>query len=112
MRMWNVDVKKMCRKHLLGEHVEMHMFVSSVKNGKSLQGFINTGLVEVHNIKKRHDELVQEMLFRGYKHKTPLNYEDFYVAGSVDIEENERELSRRCCYCALPLTKSEEKRII
>lgn len=25
--MWGVDPSAMCRNHLLGEHVEMHMFV-------------------------------------------------------------------------------------
>ena len=35
MRMWNVDVTKMCNKHLLGEHVEMHMFVGIIIKGTS-----------------------------------------------------------------------------
>jgi hypothetical protein len=30
MRMWMVPPKVMCRKHLLGEHVEIHMLAGSL----------------------------------------------------------------------------------
>ena len=30
MRMWGVDPKQMCRQHLLGEHVELHMQAGAV----------------------------------------------------------------------------------
>ena len=36
MRMWNVDPKLMCNKHLLGEHVEMHMFFGTIQKGISM----------------------------------------------------------------------------
>ncbi len=46
MRMWNVLPEYLCRKHLLGEHVEMHMFVGTIKRGVSLNGYIKNKLVE------------------------------------------------------------------
>lgn len=52
MRMWMVDVKCLCRKHLLGEHSETHMFTGTIKKGTSILGYLKNGLLETHNIKK------------------------------------------------------------
>ena len=107
MRMWGVDPRIMCRQHLLGEHVEMHMLVGSLRKGISVDGFIEDGLVDLHNIRSRHDELVTEMTRRGYNHKSPLpSYlkhirpyitKDF--TGQINIAANVQELSRRCEAC-------------
>jgi len=101
--MWKVDPTKMCRKHLLGEHVEMHMFVGSLNKGtiKDFPNsrFVKEGLVEVHYLKARHEELVAEMGRRGYVHKTPLPAFEEYVCGSIDVAANEKELGRRCGDC-------------
>jgi len=99
MRMWNVNPKKMCYQHILGEHVEMHMFVGSINKGITLDGYINTGLVEIHNIRKRHDELVEEMLRRGIKHNSPLENFESKKMGKVDVKENEKILAERCPTC-------------
>lgn len=104
MRMWKVDPKLLCKKHLLGEHVEMHMFVGSLNRGIKHYGYVAQGLVEVHRIKERHDALVTEMTRRGIDHKTPLKYEemhfDYYkYIGYVSEEFNLWELSRRCFNC-------------
>ena len=74
MRMWNLNPKQMCDKHLLGEHLEMHMFVGAIKKGKSIKGFITTGLVRVYEIQNRHDQLANEMIGRGMNHKAPLSF--------------------------------------
>ena len=34
MRQWMVDPRLLCRKHLLGEHVENHMFIGTLKRVK------------------------------------------------------------------------------
>ncbi len=115
MRMWNVPTQYLCRKHLLGEHVEMHMFVGTWNAGKSLNGYVNRGLVEVHNIDKRHDELAKEMLKRGMQHKSPLPPMDFGIAdasyvdqmGQVDIQKSMEELSRRCEDCKARIAKTD-----
>jgi hypothetical protein len=92
--------KVMCNKHLLGEHVEMHMFIGCINKNISLKGYILKGLVELHNIKKRHDELVKEMEARKMKHKSPIK-EFIWVdkVGKVDIEANYKELANRCNRC-------------
>jgi hypothetical protein len=99
MRMWNIDPKLMCNKHLLGEHVEMHMFVGSINKGISIKGYIDKGLVNTGLLKNRHEELVKEMIKREMKHNTPLLDFDIKVLGYVDSKENEEELLRRCVEC-------------
>ena len=99
MRMWKVDVKKMCRKHLLGEHVELHMFVGTILKGISLKGYVEKGLIETSYIFRRHQEIVAEMRRRGMNHKSPLPEFEIDKMGEIDVEENERELHRRCVEC-------------
>lgn len=105
MRMWNVDPGLMCRRHLLGEHVEMHMFAGCLLRGKSIKGFLDKGLVEVEHVTRRHDELAVEMQRRGFRHISPL-VEDYpsFAAGCVDSDANLRELGRRCPDCALRIS--------
>ena len=101
MRMWNVPPAVLCQKHLLGEHVEMHMFVGSINKGKSIAGFLADCLVDTRLIKQRHSELRVEMLARGMNHQSPLpEYEPTPVPGHVDVEANLVELARRCPACA------------
>jgi len=99
MRMWNVDTKLLCKKHLLGEHVEMHMFVGSINKGKSLKGFIDKGLVEISHIKQRHEDLKNEMISRGMNHNSELPECELWEEGNVDVEESISELIKRCPKC-------------
>ncbi len=100
MRMWMIDPSKLCRKHLLGEHLECTMFVGTINKGISIKGYLNGGLLQVDKLKERHDQLAEEMVRRGYKHKSPLP--DFKYEGengSVDSAANEIELHNRCKDC-------------
>jgi hypothetical protein len=99
MRMWLVDPRLMCSQHLLGEHVELHMLVGSLKRGRNIAGFLRDGLVELNSIRRRHTELVAEMHRRGYVHKSPLPEFRARRAGSVDATANLKELARRCGDC-------------
>lgn len=72
MRMWLVDPELMCRNHLLGEHLELHILAGCLNRGKNIRGFIEQGLVDPTLICKRHAELVTEMERRGYSHSSPL----------------------------------------
>ena len=100
MRMWNVEPKYLCRKHLLGEHVEMHMFIGSIEKGISLAGYVKNNLIETDRISLRHDELVVEMTDRGYNHKSPVNnWECSVSVGKVNVKANLKELSNRCPDC-------------
>jgi hypothetical protein len=97
--MWNVNTKKMCRQHLLGEHKELHQAVGSLRKGRSLEGHIKKGQLEIHNIRARHVQLVQEMKARGYKHNSPLKSFDSKKSGKINKKANERELAKRCKNC-------------
>jgi len=99
MRMWNVDPSIMCRQHLLGEHNEMHKLVGAINKGKSIRGYIEKGLVEVHNIRNRHDELAEEMGKRGYRHRSPLPKFRSWRAGKVFVGSNIADLVGRCKRC-------------
>ncbi|MEI7615333.1 MAG: pyrimidine dimer DNA glycosylase/endonuclease V [Actinomycetota bacterium] len=100
--MWGVDTKKLCNQHLLGEHLEMHMFTGCIKKGIKLNGYYDNKLVCTDLIKKRHDDLADEMILRNMKHKSPLAEMDFFKDckfGEIDIEANISELKRRCPKC-------------
>lgn len=100
MRMWMVNPELLCRRHLLGEHVELHMFVGTIQKNISIEGYLANGLLEVHNIRKRHEELVKEMESRGMNHKSPLPPFHEFHAGEVDVQRSLAELYERCRFCA------------
>ena len=105
MRMWNINPELMCRKHLLGEHVECHMFVGTINKEKSIEGYVKKGLVELHKIRERHKELVREMRKRGYDHNSPLPNFKSKKLGKVDSKNNLLELSKRCPQCKSNIAK-------
>lgn len=101
MRMWMTNPKIMCRQHFLGEHLELHMFVGALNKGTSVQGYLDNGLLEIHNIQSRHDELVEEMKRRGMNHKSPLVFENGKKAGFIDREKSFKDLISRCYVCCI-----------
>ena len=106
MRMWNINPEYLCRKHLLGEHVEMHMFIGAIKKGISLKGYTKNKLVETDKIVQRHNELAIEMGNRGFNHKSPINgWECSFAVCKVDVEANLKELSKRCINCRTRIKK-------
>ncbi|MGZ4811492.1 MAG: pyrimidine dimer DNA glycosylase/endonuclease V [Terriglobales bacterium] len=99
MRMWMVNPRLMCRKHLLGEHVELHMFVSGIRRGLNLRGYLEKNLLEPHNITRRHEQLVRELQRRGYRHGSLLPNFDPVRGGRIHRRANLAELARRCKQC-------------
>ena len=100
-RMWMVDPRIMCRQHLLGEHVEIHMFIGTINRKKSVKGYLEKGLLEVHNLYTRHEDLVEEMKRRGYNHYSEVDEKWQFVekVGVIDEEKNVDELINRCSKC-------------
>jgi hypothetical protein len=100
MRMWGVNPKWLCNKHLLGEHVEMHMFTGTIQKNKSIRGYLIKGLVNPSLIKKRHDKLAEEMIERGMNHQSDLNIDcSDFINRPISIRKNEEELCKRCEIC-------------
>jgi hypothetical protein len=104
--MWMVNPRRMCRRHLLGEHVELHLLVSTINSGHSIAGYIKNNLLEPRSIKMRHEELVKEMKRRGYNHRSPLSQPSMGKLippecknARVDAGASRKELIRRCPDC-------------
>lgn len=92
MRMWMVNPKLMCFKHLHGEHLECHMFLGSVLKKMNLKGFIEEDCLEPESIAFRHRQIIDEMMERGhYK----VGHEELVVPdGTLDIFLPEQRLHR------------------
>lgn len=110
MRMWMIDPRHMCRQHLLGEHLECHMFYESLKNNNNIIGYAKNNLFEAKSLIKRHNLLVKEMKERNYNHKTPIIKSIFsfilvfihkikYRKYTINIEQSEKDLFNRCKNC-------------
>jgi hypothetical protein len=83
MRQWLLDPIFMCGKHIRAEHLETHMFLSAMDEGRSLQGFYDHGLYfGPRYLITRHDLLVMEL----DTHNTPLDFDpDKYTDRYPDV---------------------------
>lgn len=107
MRMWMVNPQILCHNHLLGEHVELHMLVGHLNAGKGIVGFVKANAIEPTSICFRHQQLVEEMKRRGYRHKSPLvrinrvglTTVRAHRDNSVNTIQSLKELLRRCKQC-------------
>jgi hypothetical protein len=76
MRIWDIPPYNLCRNHLLGEHSELHAMWNIITQNR--KGYSNHPETLRWNGKLRalfmvHETIVQEMLARGYTHKSPLD---------------------------------------
>ena len=108
MRMWMVNPKGLCRKHLLGEHVELHMWIGHLKRKRGIDGYVRENCIEMLSIYDRHEDLSQEMIRRGYRHKSPIslddtscvyNYDQHQRDVKVDQEKALKLLFEKCSEC-------------
>lgn len=106
MRMWMVNPTMLCRNHLLGEHQEIHMLIGCILKNRNIEGFVKKGFVTTnfHEIICRHNELVFEMLKRGYCHNSPVENlfrEQFpkKPENYISIKYNIKTLKNRCSKC-------------
>lgn len=106
MRMWMINPRLLCRKHLLGEHGEIHKhrhnFVKQHSISKRVSPVVQ---IEPSSMEKRHDELAKEMVRRGFNHKSPFEQPDIsYLPqgeqqAQVDINVSINDLIDRCPIC-------------
>ena len=106
MRMWGIYPELLCRQHLLGEHSEIHKhrhnFVKKHSIAKRISPVVQ---IEPENMKKRHDELVKEMIRRGYNHNSPYEQPDLSHLkpeerfAQINVYISLRDLSNRCPEC-------------
>lgn len=108
MRIWDLPPQRLCRKHLLGEHRELHAIYSVIlndKKGYSRHPETLRWVGKLPALKKRHELLVAEMTRRGYRHDSPLpdapGKEDQDKLINTIIEQ-EKILRDKNCDCPLP----------
>lgn len=100
-----VNPAVMCKKHLLGEHVECHMLAGHLQRKRRITNYIKLNLLQPKSLRQRHDILALEMKNRGMNHKSPLpEYDISYLPRNqrtytVNAQESLIELSKRCREC-------------
>lgn len=106
MRMWMLDPQILCKKHLLGEHGEIHKHRHNFVKKHSITGRIKPIVqIEPQSMQSRHDALAQEMIKRGYNHQSEyvqpdISYlpQDEQIA-KVDLNISIKDLISRCSEC-------------
>ena len=107
MRIWDIPPNCLCRNHLLGEHSELHAMWNILTQGKA--GYTNHSETKrwrgkLKALYRVHEEIVREMIARGYRHQSPLD--KTLATGRriqtafVDPMERQVEILRQeSCYC-------------
>lgn len=76
MRIWDLPPEILCRKHLLGEHRELHAIwtvITKDKKGYAKHPETLRWYGKLKALYNRHEELVKEMGKRNYNHLSPLD---------------------------------------
>ncbi len=109
MRVWDVKIAILCRKHLLGEHRELHGLWNILtkhqgKGGYSQHPETKRWVGKLRALYARHEALVAEMEHRGYTHNSPLDkslakgrsIQDYFIN---TISEQLKILKSKPCDC-------------
>jgi hypothetical protein len=111
MRIWDINPKYLCRKHLLAEHRELHGLWNILTKHKSKGGYSRhpetlRWVGKQNALYLRHQELIKEFSRRGFLHHTPLDKK--LATGSASqnilintIPEQEKILNNKPCDCLL-----------
>jgi len=108
VRIWDVPVSDLCRRHLLGEHRELHGLWNILTLGR--KGYRNhpetqRWIGRLCHLAARHQDQVAEMTRRGWNHRSPLldlplfNYEEPAPRLINTLAEQRRLLSDKDCEC-------------
>lgn len=110
-RMWGVPPAVLCRRHLMGEHHEMHVFMGRIRKRMPVSQYTSNGYLYLPALLRRHEDLVSEIYARGFKHESPpqicqldldLYIEDLppgHGLGYVDLSFSVETLRGRCQEC-------------
>ena len=106
MRMWMVNPKLLCKKHLLGEHFEIHKHKHNFVKNHSINKRVSPVVqIEPGSMKIRHDQLTKEMRRRNYNHNSPYEMPDisylplWQQTAKVDLDNSLKDLCERCPDC-------------
>jgi len=107
MRIWDLPVEILCRKHLLGEHRELHAIWKILQDDRKAyrqHPEVQRWEGKLELLFFRHLAQVKEMQARGYKHKSPLTGEiNFSNKNHLTlwetVETQKRKLKEKRCEC-------------
>lgn len=109
MRVWDLPVEKLCNKHLLGQHREIHAIYSMITENKG-------GSYQKHpevlrfkeNLKAlvwHHNNTVIEMVKRDMNHKScieyPIPFRPGYLEKWQSVEQQLEILRLKGCKCEI-----------
>jgi len=109
MRIWDIPPAQLCRKHLLGEHRELHGLWNILTKHGGVGGYSRhpetlRWVGKSRALYNRHEALVKEFARRGYQHHTPLDKR--LATGSAiqrqyihTLQEQKRLLYTKQCEC-------------
>lgn len=109
MRVWDINPKYLCRKHLLGEHRELHGLWNILTKYKGKGGYSRhpetlRWVGKTKALFNRHESLVLEMTKRAYQHHSPLDRK--LAKGSAEqkvfidtIKRQKELLKEKPCEC-------------
>jgi len=111
MRIWDLEVERLCRAHLLAEHRELHglwNILTLDKAGYRHHPETRRWEGRLGALYNRHEAQAAEMRRRGWAHRSPLDRAG--AEGSADaqtafvntIEEQVAILRAKGCACTLP----------
>lgn len=111
MRVWDIPCSKLCNKHLLGEHRELHCiwtYINTDKGGSYRQHpEVLRWYGKQYALLTRHEEQVTEMQARGFNHCSPLTeYEDMGNCSDQrefvhTITEQREIIKNKGCECTI-----------
>lgn len=122
MRMFMTPPHLMCRKHLLGNHVESHMILGHLQRGRQVAKFVAHNCLEPLALEVWHDAVAAEMLARGYRHATPLRADlhaltehlpEAHRLATVDVPASLADLCARCpeCRARVEAREAEQRKV-
>lgn len=109
MRIWDIDPKYLCQKHLLAEHRELHglwniLTKHKCKGGYSCHPETLRWKGKLKALYLRHELLVKEFKKRGYSHNSLLDIK--LAKGGIcqrtlinTIKEQKKILKQKPCQC-------------
>lgn len=111
MRVWDIEPKHLCRKHLLAEHRELHGLWNILTKHGGVGGYSRhpetlRWVGKEKALYLRHEALVEEFTRRGYEHYTPLDETLAVGSGIQDVfidtlEQQKIILKNKSCECLL-----------
>lgn len=107
MRVWDLPPQDLCRRHLLGQHNEIHgiwTVITQQRSGYARHPEVMRWRPHLRKLWERHEATAAEMARRGYQHRSPLPQPagrgEHGEPAFVDPPDRQRDLLRaKGCEC-------------